>query len=553
MRRRDLLVLLAASGLCGSALPAAAQQADRIRRIAMLMSYAEADSEAQKWVAAFRATRGYTLAAAFGDETAFWRSEETSLNPDKEIIAALKPGLLTSSGPLIICSTPYARRGVLWEAYKAHWGQDGDPVLFWQGSSLDMNPGLPAEDIEAAYAEDAEAARAEYGGEFRTDLEAFISEEVLQRCIIAGVAERLHEPGVQYVGFVDPSGGSMDSMTLAIAHEDKKRGLVVLDLVREVVPPFSPEAVVAQFAEDCARYRIREVTGDHYAGEWPREQFRKAGITYRVSEETKSELYVAALPLLTSGRAELLDHKRLLGQFRGLERRTGRSGKDSVDHGPRGKDDVANAAAGALVNVRRAGRRVEPMAWAHAETTGERAAAIWRQQDARRAAPITTGRNQADEYRRHLIRCQDPRSCDNHPAHSTPAPTVAAPQPSRVIDDNRGLHCVTTPAGKSELYVDKRGLEPEPEYEQCGTCGMKFPTSFRVQHLMASARCRPKDEYAALEGWSIIPDPNNPERVLFRHEPCAFSGNTTRANLQALCQRHMQERHGSPPGMGTSG
>jgi len=44
-------------------------------------------------------------------------------------------------------------------------------------------------------------------------------------------------PGVGYAAFVDPSGGSADSMTLAIAHADKD-GRAVLDAVRERRPPF---------------------------------------------------------------------------------------------------------------------------------------------------------------------------------------------------------------------------------------------------------------------------------------------------------------------------
>src|SRR5215471_8181849 len=55
--------------------------------------------------------------------------------------------------------------------------------------------------------------------------------------------------GVNYTAFVDPSGGSSDSMTLAIAHVESdapgaKRAVV--DLIREVKPPFSPDAVVAE-------------------------------------------------------------------------------------------------------------------------------------------------------------------------------------------------------------------------------------------------------------------------------------------------------------------
>ena len=155
-----------------------------------------------------------------------------------------------------------------------------------------------------------------------------------------------------YRGFTDPSGGSGgDSFTLAIAHAEVRGGarVAVLDVVREQRPPFSPEATVAEFARVLRAYRVTTVAGDRYAGEWPGEQFRKHGVAYEPSERTKSELYAELLPLLNSGRVELLDHPRLLAQLASLERRTARGGRDSIDHAPGGHDDLANAAAGALV------------------------------------------------------------------------------------------------------------------------------------------------------------------------------------------------------------
>ena len=68
-----------------------------------------------------------------------------------------------------------------------------------------------------------------------------------------------------------------------------------------------------------------------------------------MSERTKSEIYGELLPLLNSGRLELLDLPRLITQLLGLERRTARGGKDSIDHAPNAHDDVVNAAAGGLV------------------------------------------------------------------------------------------------------------------------------------------------------------------------------------------------------------
>ena len=69
---------------------------------------------------------------------------------------------------------------------------------------------------------------------------------------------------------------------------------------------------------------------------------------------SKSEIYRDFLPRLNSREVDLLDVKRLRTQFLGLERRTARGGRDSIDHAPGAHDDVANAAAGVLVYLTRA-------------------------------------------------------------------------------------------------------------------------------------------------------------------------------------------------------
>jgi hypothetical protein len=139
-------------------------------------------------------------------------------------------------------------------------------------------------------------------------------------------------------------------MTLAVAHRDKD-GRGILHAVRERRPPFSPEAVVAEFAELLKAYRVNKVVGDHWGGEFVREPFRSHGITYELSEKVKSDIYRDALALLNSGKVELLDLPRLAAQLCSLERRTARSGKDSIDHPPGQHDDLANATAGALVQA----------------------------------------------------------------------------------------------------------------------------------------------------------------------------------------------------------
>jgi hypothetical protein len=297
--------------------------------------------------ASFRTVRGYTLIAALCDEIAFWRSDE-SANPDNEIIGAIRPAMATIPGAMLLCaSSPYARRGALWTAFRKFSGKDG-PVLVWKADTRTMNPTVPQSVIDEAYENDPASAAAEYGAEFRTDVETFINREAVDACTIAGRYELPPASTVSYVAFLDPSGGSSDSMTLAIAYRDKD-GRSILSAVRERRPPFSPEAVVSEFADLLKAYGVRRVVGDRWGGEFVREPFRSRGIQYELAENPKSDIYRDLLPLVNSGKVELLDHPRLVAQLCGLERRTARSGKDSIDHGPGAHDDLCNAAAGALV------------------------------------------------------------------------------------------------------------------------------------------------------------------------------------------------------------
>jgi hypothetical protein len=293
----------------------------------------------------FRRLRGPTYIAAICDEAAFWFSDEWSTNTDAEIINSVRPGLSTTGGPLIIASSPYAKRGVIWEAHRKHFGKHGDSkILVAQGATRDFNPSLPQSVVDRALERDRAAASAEYLAQFRSDIESFVSYEVVRACL-GDYVEAAPLSKYRYSAFTDPSGGSADSFTMAISHREGER--IFIDAIREVQPPFSPEAVIEEFASLCKSYRISKIEGDRYAGEFPRQQFRKRGIEYRCSDKTKSDLFRDLLPMLNAGRITLPKSERLVNQLCGLERRVARSGKDSIDHGPGSHDDLANSVAGA--------------------------------------------------------------------------------------------------------------------------------------------------------------------------------------------------------------
>jgi hypothetical protein len=296
----------------------------------------------------FKAVRGRAIIAALCDEIAFWSDEESS-NPDAEVIKAIRPGMaMIPNSMLLLASSPYARKGVLYTQHKKYHGQNDPRVLSWQAATDVMNPRVDPEVIAQAYQDDPVSASAEYGAQFRSDIEAFVTREAIDAVVTDGERERPYIAGTPYLAFTDPAGGSgKDSFTLAIGHIAK--GVAVVDVVREHKPPFSPKAVVEEYAELLKHYNVRKLQGDRYAGLWPVEAFHQHKITYEQSAKAKSEIYGAFLPLLNSRKIDLLDDEKTINQLLGLERRTARSGRDSIDHAPNSHDDKINSVAGLCV------------------------------------------------------------------------------------------------------------------------------------------------------------------------------------------------------------
>lgn len=300
----------------------------------------------------FKSTRGYTCIFVIADEVAFWDNDDGSANPATEVLRALRPSLATTGGLLICLTTPYAPKGPAYETYQRHFGRDGDPIFVWMADTLTMNGTIDPAVVDAFYASDPEAAGSEYGRDghiaFRSDLSPLFPPDALSACTMPGRRELLPVAGIVYAAFCDPSGGSSDSFALGISHKAAD-GLLVLDLLREWRAPFDPAVVVRECVDILRRYHCTTLHGDRYSAEWIVSAFQQHQVTYQTSEQTKSELFLECVPLVNAGQVQLLDVARLLGQFAGLQRRTGTSGKDSVDHRKGQHDDLANAAAGSLV------------------------------------------------------------------------------------------------------------------------------------------------------------------------------------------------------------
>jgi hypothetical protein len=299
-------------------------------------------------VNSYRSIRGRSVLAAIVDEAAFWRSDE-SQNPDAEVHAALAPSLARVKGSmLVMISSAHRCAGLLYDKWKACYGQPDDDVLVARGTTTQFNPSFDHRVIDKALALDPQRYAAEYNSAWRDDLATFLSRDLLDAAVEPGVVVRRPISEVSYCAFADPSGGRGDAFTMSVAHRDSG-SRVVVDLIYERRPPFNPSEVIDDISKLLKSYRCSAVTGDRYAAEFVVEAFRKCGIRYIASKLDRSEVYIDFLPLISSGQVQLLDHVRAIAQFAALERRTFPSGKDRIDHPLNGHDDLANAIAGAAV------------------------------------------------------------------------------------------------------------------------------------------------------------------------------------------------------------
>jgi hypothetical protein len=314
-------------------------------------------------------SRGATLVSIIADEIGHWFTSCDFQNPDVEVLASAKPGLLTTRGPLLMASSVYAKFGVLFDSYRKHYGPDGSAdILVAYGTSRDINPSLPQAEIDREIEADPTRNRAEYLSEWRDDTAGFIERAAVMACV-GDYRELEPRPGVAYFCFLDAASGSEngDSYAIAIGHKDGDQ--IIIDAVREVIPPFSPASVVSDtMVPLCRAYRIDgKIFGDNYAGNFPKELVRKAGLYYDLWPQHKSELYRDPLtPLLNSKRITLPRIDRLVNQCCQLERSVKRSGRDEISHPTHGHDDLINAVAGvAAVVSRKAFHKQVPITQPH--------------------------------------------------------------------------------------------------------------------------------------------------------------------------------------------
>jgi hypothetical protein len=291
--------------------------------------------------------RGATYVSILADEVGFWFTSADFANPDTEILNSVRPGLLTTGGPVLMASSAYAKHGVLFDSWRNYYGPNGPPdIVVAFGTSRDINPSLPQAEIDRELARDPVAMRAEYLSEWRSDVEGFISRQIVEACV-RDYYELPPQSGISYRCGIDPASGVPEGDSLAVVVSHRVDDRVTIDAIREVRPPFDFFAAVQTVLLPlCKTYSITKCFGDNYGGELAKAPVRKAGISYELAEKHKSELYSDPfLGLLNAGKIDLPKNERAVNQICSLERSLMRSGREQISHPARGHDDIANAIA----------------------------------------------------------------------------------------------------------------------------------------------------------------------------------------------------------------
>ena len=300
------------------------------------------------YASTYDGVRGRTIVAAICDELAFWPHEETAANPDEEVLAALRPGMITvRNAKLLKISTPYTKDGVLWREYQQRSELDF-PVLHF--SSEDLNPKLQSSALEKERCRGEQTFRREYMAEFTDAISGWIVPELLDQCIVRRRTELPFTMDGVFVAVADPAF-VRDDFALAILSRRDDGRIVVHRLARwsgTKAAPLGHEDVLRQVNSILADYGINALIGDQHCFELIQQVLQRLGIYYKkynFDSRTRPEIFANLRHLLSQRKIELLDNAELLRQLRGLQEHRNDRGQVDIRPAAGCKDDLAVAVA----------------------------------------------------------------------------------------------------------------------------------------------------------------------------------------------------------------
>jgi len=91
---------------------------------------------------------------------------------------------------IVMISSAYKRDGLLYQRWKRFYGTDDPNVSVVRATAPQLNPLISQATIDAALADDPEAAKAEWLSEWRDDLASYITRQEIEACVDARAGRR---------------------------------------------------------------------------------------------------------------------------------------------------------------------------------------------------------------------------------------------------------------------------------------------------------------------------------------------------------------------------
>lgn len=282
--------------------------------------------EFRVFTASIAGVSGFTAIFVLCDEVAKWRDSDTGVNPASEVLASVRPTMLTQpDARIVLSSSPMGRLDAHYDAYE---NGDDDFQIVAHAPSWVANPSVTEEDTHKLEPDESTWMR-EYAAIPQAEAEMSLLTEFLvdrmTRPLDLGDLPRA--PGHFYVATMDPATrGNAWTLTIGtLGLDGKKRVVMHREKRGSKAAPLSPEAVFKEWAPDIKKYGINVVHTDQWSVDSLRDNARHAGLMLSEipwSAGTKAEAYEAMLkeaqadelevPLDANVRQDLLGVRKLL-------------------------------------------------------------------------------------------------------------------------------------------------------------------------------------------------------------------------------------------------
>ena len=302
-----------------------------------------------------RTVRGDLVVAAILEESCFFKDSDSGQYNLDEILAAIRPALLTLPDSKLICvSSPWLPVGPMYDDWQKR--AERPDTLVWKLPSWRMNPTINSLLLWAEKKRDPERFEREYGCEFLAAASALLPVENVDASVLRGRLELPPDANSRQscVAALDPSSKGNDAFAFALAHKTKD-GKVVVDLARQWKAPGGGKYidygdVIPSVIDTMLNFHCTKVFSDQICAAALSAMFEKKGIRFEQCSTfgtRAQELYRIVRQQFISGNVQLPDNPELISQLKKLEEQLAEGGK-TVVQASSGHDDLAVAACLAI-------------------------------------------------------------------------------------------------------------------------------------------------------------------------------------------------------------